>query len=81
MLVLMLAAAAINVPFGYWRSGARRFSRAWFFHVHASIPLVVTLRMAAGIEWTMLVGVLLVASYVAGQKAGAAVRGARERGK
>jgi len=46
-IVLLLAVAlAVNVPLGMWRRGMRRFSPAWFLAIHASIPLLVALRLA-----------------------------------
>lgn len=75
--ILLIAVALINVPFGYWRSGVRKFSRAWFFHVHGSIPLIITLRLAAGIHWTIVVGLLIASSYFLGQNVGARLRRAR----
>jgi F0F1-type ATP synthase membrane subunit a len=77
LLLLALAVTAINVPFGYWRSGTRKFSKAWFFHVHGSIPLAIACRMVAGIQWTVAVGALLVGSYMIGQTLGTRLRRAR----
>jgi hypothetical protein len=74
LALLLLAVALINVPFGYWRSGVRKFSRPWFLHVHGSIPLVVALRLMAGIHWTIVVGLMLASSYFLGQTIGARLR-------
>ena len=75
LMLLGLAVAILNVPFGYWRSGTRKFSRAWFFHVHGSIPLVIAMRLFMGIHWTLIVGATLATSYFLGQKTGASLRG------
>lgn len=77
LAALLLGVALINVPFGYWRSGARKFSKAWFFHVHGSIPLVITLRLLAGIHWTIVVGVLIASCYFLGQSIGSRLRQSR----
>jgi F0F1-type ATP synthase membrane subunit a len=77
ILLLAVAVIGINVPFGYWRSGARKFSKAWFFHVHGSIPLAILCRMLAGIQWTIAVGALLIGSYIVGQTLGTRLRRAR----
>jgi hypothetical protein len=36
----------INLPFGWWRQGVRKFSPAWFVAVHAAVPLIVAARIA-----------------------------------
>lgn len=35
----------INVPLGRWREHTRKFSWQWFVAIHASIPLIIALRM------------------------------------
>jgi len=44
--LLFAAALGANVPLGVWRRGLRRFSPAWFVAIHASIPLLVAMRLA-----------------------------------
>jgi hypothetical protein len=44
--LLFAAALGVNVPLGIWRRGLRRFSPAWFVAIHASIPLLVAIRLA-----------------------------------
>ena len=44
--LLLAVALAMNVPLGMWRRGMRRFSPAWFPVIHASIPLLIALRLA-----------------------------------
>lgn len=41
---LLMIAFLINVPLGYLRGNARRFSLTWFIWIHASIPLILSLR-------------------------------------
>ncbi len=43
--LLFLTAFLINIPFGYWREGTPKFSLKWFFWIHASIPLLIYLRL------------------------------------
>lgn len=77
VVFLALAVTTINVPFGYWRAGATKFSKAWFFHVHGSIPLAILCRMLAGVQWTVAVGALLVGAYIIGQTLGTRLRRVR----
>lgn len=52
--LLLAVALAVNVPLGMWRRGMRRFSPAWFLAIHASIPLLIALRLAlVGTNWVI----------------------------
>ena len=69
-IVLLLAVAlGANVPLGMWRRGLRRFSPAWFVAIHASIPLLIALRLAlVQTNWVIPAEIALA---VAGQLVGA----------
>ena len=43
---LFAAALGVNVPLGMWRRGLRPLSPGWFVAIHASIPLLVAIRLA-----------------------------------
>lgn len=74
----LLAAAAIvsliNLPFGFWRAGVRRFSRRWLVAVHAPVPLVVAVRLLAGLGWHLVTFPVLIAAFFAGQFVGGRLR-------
>jgi len=66
--LLLIVALAVNVPLGMWRRGMRRFSPAWFLAIHASIPLLIALRLAlVGTNWVIPPEIVLA---VAGQVVG-----------
>ncbi len=69
---LMLIVFLLNLPFGYLRSKATRFSRKWIMAVHIPVPLVFLLRIFLGLG--LIVIPLLVASDIAGQIAGGMLR-------
>ncbi|PWB49998.1 MAG: hypothetical protein C3F06_12910 [Candidatus Methanoperedenaceae archaeon] len=69
---LMLIVFLINIPFGYIRSNAEKFSRKWMMAVHIPVPFVFLLRIFSGLNWTVIP--LLVLSDVAGQIAGGKLR-------
>ncbi len=69
---LMLVVFLVNLPFGYMRSKASKFSRQWMMAVHIPVPLVFILRIFSGLNWTVIP--LLVLSDVAGQLAGGKLR-------
>ena len=73
----ILATLVINLPFGYWRAGVRKFSPAWFVAVHAAVPMVVGLRLALGIPFRWAVFPLFVLAYFGGQAVGARLRARR----
>lgn len=64
----------INIPFGYWREGLRKFSLKWMIAVHAAVPIVIAARMLAGIHWRVLPIAFLVCCYFLGQFCGARLR-------
>jgi hypothetical protein len=71
------AVAAVNVPFGFWRAGTRRFSLPWFVAVHAPVPLAIGLRALAGIGFRWALLPVFAAAYFGGQLLGARLRGRR----
>ncbi len=76
--ILLLAIVLVNLPFGYWREGVRKFSPAWFVAVHAAVPLIVLMRLALDIDWRLVNLPFMVAAYFGGQTIGARLR--RRRG-
>jgi hypothetical protein len=64
-LVLLL-----NLPFGYWRAGVRKFSLRWFLAVHVPVPLIIGLRLGSGIGWQIMSFPLLVGAFFGGQLLG-----------
>ena len=79
MISVPLAAVAcatlvLNLPFGFWRAGVRKFSLAWFLAVHAPVPLIVGMRLAAGIGWHLSTFPVLVGAFFGGQFLGGRIR-------
>jgi len=60
----------INVPFGYWRSGVRKFSKQWILAIHLPVPLVVACRLVLGLGWHLITFPVLITAFFAGQLAG-----------
>ena len=74
---LLLAAAvvvALNLPFGFWRAGAGKFSARWILLVHAPVPLVVAVRLVSGLGWHLITFPVLVAAFFTGQFVGGRLR-------
>jgi len=69
-LVVML----INLPFGWWRAGVRKFSRSWVLAVHVPVPMVVALRLASGLGFRLATFPVMIGAYFTGQFLGGALR-------
>ncbi|NJD78446.1 MAG: hypothetical protein FIB08_15360 [Candidatus Methanoperedens sp.] len=72
IIELMLVVFIINLPFGYWRFNAARFSRQWMMAIHIPVPFVFLLRIVSGFGWKVIP--LLMVSFAAGQFAGGKLR-------
>ena len=72
VLLVLLLTVIINLPFGYWRQGLRKFSLPWFLAIHLPIPMVIAFRIGLGIPYATVP--LVIAAAVAGQWAGGRLR-------
>lgn len=69
-----LAVLVVNLPFGFWRAGTKRFTLPWFMAVHAPVPLVVGLRILSGLGWRLSTVPVLASAFLAGQFLGGRLR-------
>jgi len=69
-----LAVLIVNLPFGYWRVGLRRFSVPWFLAVHTPVPLVIGIRVLAGLGWHLGTVAVLADAFLSGQLLGGRLR-------
>lgn len=60
----------VNLPFGYWRSTAKRFSLVWFLSIHIPVPIVIVLRHYSGIGFHWATYPVLIGAFFLGQFAG-----------
>jgi len=79
LLFVAVAVLILNLPFGYWRAGVRRYSLAWFLSIHIPVPCVVALRLMSGLGFHLATLPLVVGAYVAGQVLGGVIRRKRPR--
>ncbi|MDO8690059.1 MAG: hypothetical protein Q7R39_08640 [Dehalococcoidia bacterium] len=75
--VTLVLAVLMNVPLGLWRANLVRFSWQWFLAIHASIPVLVGIRLILGLGWT--VAPLALAAAVLGQFLGTRLQDRRSR--
>jgi F0F1-type ATP synthase membrane subunit a len=65
-----LAVLFLNIPFGFWRDGTKRFTLPWFLAVHLPVPVVVGLRILSKLGWRLTTLPVLVGSFFLGQLLG-----------
>lgn len=76
LIGIILLAIIINVPLGYLRQNCRKFSFAWYFYVHLSIPIIIYLRVKGGFS-LRVIPLTLIAAF-AGQYLGGWLNKRRE---
>lgn len=64
----------VNLPFGFWRAGSRRYSGPWFVAIHAPVVLAVGFRMLMGMRFLIATAPLFVGAFVLGQSLGGRLR-------
>ncbi len=69
LISLIVFSLGCNLPLGYLRAFARKFSLRWFVLVHLSIPFIIVLRSMLGFSWRWIP--LTLGCAVAGQIIGA----------
>jgi hypothetical protein len=74
LLVVALAVFLLNLPFGYWRAGAKKFSWQWICAIHLPVPLVIAIRIFSGLGWQFITFPVLIIAFFAGQFAGSLIR-------
>lgn len=72
LIGLVFAAILINIPLGYVRQGVTKFSFAWYFYIHISIPFIIYLRIKSGYSWKLIP--LTIAGAIIGQIIGGRLR-------
>ena len=64
----------LNMPFGYWRASAKKFSPQWIFAIHLPVPLIVALRIYGGLGWQLAAFPVMIGSFFLGQFIGGRLR-------
>jgi len=66
----------VNIPLGFLRQAVEKFSFAWYFYIHISIPLIIYLRIKSGYSWKFIP--LTLGGAVLGQIVGGRLRQRRD---
>jgi hypothetical protein len=64
----------INLPFGYWRAGAAKFSRQWFLAIHLPVPIVIALRIVSELGFQLVTFPVMIGAFFLGQYGGGMLR-------
>jgi hypothetical protein len=78
--VVALAIFVLNLPFGFWRAGVRKFSFYWFLAVHLPVPFVVFMRVFSGFGLNLTTFPVFVTAYFSGQLVGGKLRSRWKQG-
>ena len=74
LLTFAIFVYLINIPFGYWRAGTRRFSLNWYLAIHIPVPVIVFSRVFFDLGWTWQSYAILITSFFLGQLTGKLLR-------
>lgn len=59
-IVVSIISFVTNLPLGYYRKNTRKYSFMWFFLIHASIPIIIYMRIALDADnWIIPVNIFL----------------------
>ena len=67
--IVSLISFLVNIPLGMWREHTRKFSWQWILAIHASIPLIIGLRIGLRLHPAAIP--INIAAAVLGQLLGA----------
>lgn len=71
LLGILLVAFFVNLPLGRLRARTKKFSWQWFAFVHASVPIIIVMRLASGLGYEVIP--LELAAAIGGQLLGSSV--------
>ena len=74
-----LGVLVLNIPFGFWRAGVRRFTLPWFLAVHVPVPIVFGLRVLLALGWRFTTFPVLIGAFFLGQFLGGTLRQLQKR--
>jgi len=64
----------INLPFGYWRHGTKRFSFQWYAAIHIPVLFVIAMRIIFDYGWKLYTFPIMIGAFFLGQYLGGKIR-------
>jgi hypothetical protein len=77
LCLVILFAFIINIPLGWLRDRAEKFTLGWYLYVHLSVPAIIFARIKVGLGWKFIP--LTLAGAVAGQLLGGIIHNRGEK--
>ncbi len=74
LIFAALATFVVNLPFGYFRAGYKKFSFKWFASIHLPIPFIVLFRYLFGLGFELYTYPVMIAAFFTGQLTGKIIR-------
>jgi len=79
LAIICVLVFIINIPFGYWRAGVKKFSAPWFLAIHLPIPFVIALRLSFNLGFQLYTFPFVIVSFFLGQFFGSKIRNRNKR--
>ncbi len=70
LFLASLSVFVLNIPFGMWRAGVRKFSWQWFLSIHIPVPFVIAIRYLFDLGFQWHTYPFLVGAFFLGQLSG-----------
>lgn len=70
LIILLILTFIINLPFGYWRGGVKKFSWQWFVAIHLPVVFLYFMRTYMNVERTWITLPIMVLFFFSGQLVG-----------
>ncbi len=67
-LIITVFAFTLNLPFGYIRKSAKKYSRKWLLCIHAPVPMIIIARITTHTDYRFIPVFILIS--IAGQVCG-----------
>ena len=74
LVLAVLIIFLLNLPFGYWRRGEKKFSGKWFLAIHIPVPIVIAIRYIFDLGFDLYTYPILIAAFFTGQLLGSLYR-------
>lgn len=65
--IVALIVFVFNIPFGYWRTNAKKFSLQWILAIHLPVPVIIALRLLSGLGFEFITYPVLIGAFFGGQ--------------
>jgi len=74
LAIVCIIVFIVNIPFGYWRGGVKKYSLQWVLSVHLPIPIVIALRYAFHLGFQLYTYPFMIAAFFLGQMLGSKLK-------